>query len=266
MQFQPERELDALFKHRLSAEMRPSDNVYSLTSNREAIKQDIKAARDGDRWPHQQLLWPLHPALQWLDLKLISLIGRQKAPVIAVPRGVDADEALVLVTALIPNRRGQPMLNEWFVERMGLDGKVRSRLTLEELMEQTGLGRTALPNSGRPFDATRLQSLLAPALQHAREHMATRHREFSAETRARAEAELDQLESLRQQHQQQLTLNFKPGDDALSHLREARRDGEARDIDRLFASYRNWVSQTLELDARPHLTVAAVVIATTQGP
>lgn len=265
VQFQPEAELAGLITHQLSPEMRPSDNVYSLTGHRDAIKQDIKAARDGDRWPHQQLLWPLHPVLQWLDLKLISLIGRQKAPVIAVPRGVEADEALILVAALIPNRRGQPVLNEWFVERIGLDGKIRGRLSLEQVMEQTGLGRKALPNAGKAFDAKRLQALLKPALEHAREHMSQRHREFQEQTRKRAKAELDKLESLRQQHQEQLQLNFRAGDDPLAKLREAKRDHEARDINTLFNSYRTWVSQTLELDGRAHLTVAAVVISSSSN-
>jgi hypothetical protein len=90
--------------------------------------------------------------------------------------------------------------------------------------------------------------------------MAQRHREFQEQTRARSKAELDKLETLRQQHQQQLQLNFKAGEDALAKLREARRDNEARDIDTLFNDYRSWVSQTLELDGRAHLTVAAVII------
>lgn len=265
VEFQPEAELAAVITHRLSSEMRPDDNLYSLTGNRDAIKQDIKAARDGDRWPHQQLLWPLHPVLQWLDLKLISLIGRQKAPVIRVPAGIENDEALVLVAALIPNRRGQPVLNDWFVVRIGLDGAVRGRLSLEQCLTSTGLGRTILPNAGRAVDAKALQALLKPALQHAREHMAERHKQFSQATRGRADAELKKLEGLRLQHQQQLNLNLKAGDDPLAHLREARRAGEAREIDRLFDSYRQWVSQTLELDARAHLTVAAVIIHTGAG-
>lgn len=265
VQFQPEAELAGLIQHQLSAEMRPDDNVYSLTANRDAIKQDIKAARDADRWPHQQLLWPLHPVLQWLDLKLISLIGRQKAPVITVPGGLEPDEALVVIAALIPNRRGQPVLNEWFVERIGLDGKPRGRLTIEEMMDQTGLGRRALPNAGKPFDVKRLQALLKPALDHASELMKEKHRLFSEKTRERASAELDKLESLRQQHQEQLSLNFKAGEDALAKLREAKRDHEARDINQLFDSYRSWVSQTLELDSRAHLTVAAVIISNRAG-
>jgi superfamily II DNA or RNA helicase len=262
VQFQPEGELATLIQHQLSPEMRPDDNVYSLTADREAIKRDIKAAREGDRWPYQQLLWPLHPVLQWLNLKLVSIFGRQRSPVIRAPRGVADDEALVLIAALIPNRRGQPVLNDWFVVRVDTTGVVRGLLSLEELCESTGLGHTPLANAGKPFDAKRLQQLLAPALQHARERMAALHKKFSAEASARSSAELTRLEELRRQHQHQLALNFKEGADALAHLRVAKRDNEAREIDRLFDSYRVWVSQTLELDSRAHLTVAGVVIST----
>jgi hypothetical protein len=185
--------------------------------------------------------------------------------VIRTPRGVADDEALVLIAALIPNRRGQPVLNDWFVVRVDTTGVVRGLLSLEELCEQTGLGRTPLANAGVPFDAKRLQGLLTPALQHARERMAALHKTFSAEASDRSSAELARLEELRRQHQQQLALNFKEGEEAIAHLRAAKRDNEAREIDRLFDSYRAWVSQTLELDSRAHLTVAAVLISTGAG-
>lgn len=260
VQFQPEEELAAVVRHRLAPEMRPADNVYALSADREAIKQAIQAARDGDTWPHQQLLWPVHPVLQWLDLKMIALIGRQKAPVVRVPRGVANDEALVLIAALIPNRRGQPVLNEWFVVRIGLDGKLRGLSSLDELMQHTGLGREPLPNAGTPFDATKLRALLAPAIEHARAHMKAIHKDFSAAASARARDELAKLDALRGEHKRQLELNFRDGDDALARLRAGKREQEAHDIDQLFNGYQEWVRNTLELDERAHLTVAAVVI------
>lgn len=260
VQFQPEAELASVLRRQLESEMRPADNTYSLTAGREAIQRDIKAARDHDRWPYQQLLWPLHPVLQWLDLKMIALTGRQRAPVVRVQRGVEAGEVLVLVAALIPNRRGQPVLNEWFVVRVGPQGQIHGLVDLPQLMQQTGFGREPLPNTGAPIDAKALQTRLAPALGHARAHMRTRHRSFSDAARARAREELGRLDALRDQHHRQLELNFGSGDDALARLRAGRREQEARDIETLFASYQKWVSETLELDERAHLTVAAVLV------
>jgi superfamily II DNA or RNA helicase len=265
VQFQPEGELADVLQHQLSPEMRPEDNVYSLTADRQAILRDIQAARESDRWPHQQLLWPLHPVLQWLDLKMVSLFGRQRAPVIRVPRGVAADEALVLIAALIPNRRGQPVLNDWFAVRIGLDGQVKDHLDLTTLKTQTGFGQVDLPNAAVPFDATRLQLVLRPALDHARQVMDRQYRAFNSEAGARAQQELARLDRLREQHQQQLNLTFREGEDALAHLRVARREAEAREINERFQALRKWVSDTLELDARAQLSVVAVFLASATG-
>lgn len=264
VQFQPEGELDEVLRYQLSPEMRPTDNVYSLTSDRQAILRDVQAARESDRWPHQQLLWPLHPVLQWLDLKMVSLFGRQRAPVLRLPRGVAQDEVWVLVAALIPNRRGQPVLNDWFSVRVGLDGIVLGHVDLAALKEQTGFGVTRLPNAGRPFDAARLQPMLRPALDYVREQMTQQHKAFSAESGARAQHELGRLQRLREQHQQQLQLAFREGDDGLAHLRLARRDAEAREVDKLFNDYRKWVSDALQLDSRAHLSVMAVFLSNAQ--
>lgn len=265
VQFQPEGELAEVLRHQLATEMRPDDNVCSLTADRQAILRDIEAARESDRWPHQQLLWPLHPVMQWLDLKMVSLFGRQRAPVIRLPQGVGPDEALVLIAALIPNRRGQPVLNDWFAVRVGFDSRVRGHLDFPQFKSQTEFGSVTLPNAGIPFDAERLQALLGPALEHVRELMAGQHRTFSTAAGERAQHELARLDRLREQHQQQLNLTFREGDDALAHLRAARRETEAREINARFQSYRRWVSDTLELDARAQLSVVAVFISSTQG-
>ena len=123
------------------------------------------------------------------------------------------------------------MLNDWFVVRVDLPQVYGACgvLSLEALCDQTGLGRTPLANAGKPFDAKLLQGLLMPALQHARERMATLHKVFSAEASARSSAESARLEELRQQHREQLTMNFREGEDALAHLRAAKRDNEAQE-------------------------------------
>jgi len=51
---------------------------------------------------------------------------------------IAAGESLVLISALIPNRRGQPVLNDWFAVRVGLNGKVLGDLSFDELIKSTG--------------------------------------------------------------------------------------------------------------------------------
>ena len=258
---QPSEDLHRFLSGQLAQEMRPSDHRYVLCADRQAVQQAITQARDGDAWPQLQLLWPLHPIAQWLDYRLLAQIGRQKAPVLRVARGIGNGDALVLIAAVIPNRRGQPMINDWFAVCVDASGKERGVLTLEEVVQVTGLGREECPNTAQPIDAADLQRRLAPALEAADQRMRDQHKRFSQEARRRTSDELSRLDALRHLHLQQLELDFRGGEDALAQMRERKKEQQARDTERLFHDYREWVSRTLELDARAQLTVAAVLTA-----
>jgi hypothetical protein len=259
IELQPDDDLARYLKQQLADEMRPADQVYVLSASPQIVQTAIETARNTDEWPTIQYLWPLHPMLQWLDFKMLSLIGRQKAPVIRVKRGVAPEEALILISALIPNRRGQPVLNEWFAVRVASNGSVIGTLSFQELVGATGLGREDIPNAKKPHDAAELQALLAPALEFAQRRMAEKHKVFSAESRRRASAEIETLAKLKRQHHAQLELSLSGGDAHFAKMRERLRETKASDIDKLFAEYQTWVSQTLELDSRAHLAVAAVL-------
>jgi superfamily II DNA or RNA helicase len=258
---QPSEDLHRYLAQHLAPEMRPDDHRFVLCADRPALQQAIAHARDGDEWPALQLLWPLHPIAQWLDYRLLAQVPRQTAPVLRVARGLANGEALVLIAAVIPNRRGQPVINDWFAVLMDASGREAGVLTLEEVVRSTGLGVDECANTGRPVDIDDLQRRLAPALEVASKRMAEQHRAFSQEAKRRTDRELARLDALRNEHERQLTLAFRDGDHPLAHLHEAKKQQEARETDQLFDNYREWVRRTLELDARAQLTVAAVLIA-----
>ena len=260
VELEPGDDLDRYLKQQLSPEMRPADKVYVLSANAQIVQTAIETARNTDEWPTIQYLWPLHPVVQWLDFKMLSQVGRQRAPVIRVQRGVAPEEVLIVISTVIPNRRGRPVLNEWFAVRVAANGSVTGALSVEELIEATGLGREDIPNTEQSHDCTRLQELLAPALEFAQRRMAEKHKEFKAESRRRATAELETLGRLRRLHLEQLELIFSSGDERLAKARERQRETKASDIEKLFTEYQTWVSQTLELDSRAHLAVAAVLV------
>lgn len=256
---QPGEDLHRYLRDHLAQEMRRDDGRCVLSADRSAIQEAIVAARDGDSWPEVQLLWPLHPVMQWVDFRMLALVGRQKAPVMRVSHGIAAGDALVLIAAVIPNRRGQPMLNDWFAVRVDGDGAVKGVLTLEELMTTTGFGREALANRGEAFDAAALHQRLAPALNLAAKRMSDAQKAHTLLMKPRVQQELARLDALREAHLQQLELVFREGDDAAATMRRSKRVQEALATEKLFEGYRDWVHKTLELDARAQLTVAAVM-------
>jgi superfamily II DNA or RNA helicase len=260
VQVRPDEDLHRYLGRELAAEMLPEDRSYDLCANPEGVKSAIRAARDTDRWPALQYLWPLHPVVQWLDYKLLSTIGRQRAPVIGLRRGLADNEALVLISALIPNRRGQPVINDWFAVRVSYDGQVRGSVGLDELMSQTGLGREEIPNTQAPVPIDQLRKLLPPALDFASERMASAQREFTQHTKARAKEELDRLDQLRAQHKKQLEIEFGDGEGTIAAIQLSKKQKRSRELDQLFNDYRRWVAETLEIDSQAHLTVTAVLI------
>jgi ERCC4-related helicase len=265
VELQPDDDLGRYLRHQLAAEMKPTDNVYALSANRQHVQVGIAAARDTDAWPVIQYLWPMHPLVQWLDFKMLSLYGRLRAPVIRVNRGLSSEETLVLIAAVIPNRRGQPALNEWFAVRVASNGRVMGSLPLQEVIEATGLGREDVPNAGMAHDGKRCQALLGPALEFAQQQMTAKHKAFSSEMKAHAARELERLANLKAAHQRQLRLAYERGSDeqipaGFARTRELQRETKALEIEQLFEGYQKWVRQTLELDERAHLTVAAVLV------
>jgi superfamily II DNA or RNA helicase len=258
VQIRPDEDLDHHLRQHLSDEMWPQDSVFALTANAERVKDAIKTARNSEHWPQLHYLWPLHPILQWLDYRLLSGLGRHRAPVIRVRRGVAPGESFVLISALIPNRRGQPVLDEWFAVRM-TDNGVAGTTTIEDVVRATGLGREEIPNPQGPVDTGTLRKLLPAALESARQHMATRQREFSQTMRARAAEELARLDELRRQHREQLELEFAQSTPGAAPGSAGKKEQRARSLDKLFAEYQRWVSDTLEIEPQAHLTVAAIL-------
>lgn len=255
--FQPNADLAALLERELAPEMWPRDNVFALSADKAEVDAAIRHARDTQEWPAIHYLWPLHPVMQWLDYKMLALFGRQKAPVVRVPRGLAAGESVVLVSGQIPNRRGQSMLAEWLGVRLDAAGRPQATLSLQEVLDLTGLGRNELVNDGKPHAAPELARLLAPALAEADRVLRARKREFDTCLSLSLQKELERLRQLRDRHAAQIEIDFAQTPDALAQGRRKRREAETDD---LFAQYQQWARQTLELDDRAQFTVLAVLL------
>jgi hypothetical protein len=257
LSFQPGADLALLLKRELAEEMRPKDNQFTLSADKNVVANAITQARDSDAWPQVHYLWPLHPVAQWLDFKLLALFGRQKAPVARVERGVAAGEAIVLVLAQAPNRRGQPVLTEWLGVRVNAAGKPQEVLQLSAILEQTGLADAQVASDGRALKTDHIQSALPAVIELAKRHIEPIKRSFDADCKKRLKAEYDKLDLLKGKHIEQLEFDFSRGVDHLSAERKKKKSTETRD---LFDNYKKWVHQTLELDDRVQFTVVAALV------
>lgn len=264
LSLQPSRDLAQLLKRDLASEMWPEDNTFALSADKTVVESAIRQARDTNAWPQLHYLWALHPIAQWLDYKLMALFGRQRAPLLRVPQGLSAGEAIVLVLAQVPNRRGQAVLAEWMGVQLNAAGQVQGVLSLEDALQRTGLagnlgsGANIRANDGNAPDARALQAALPGVIQAAQQHIRPIKQAFDADCRARLDRELSKLKTLQDKHTAQLELDFAKG---IEQVNAAKRKQKESDTAELFNNYQQWIRDTLQLDDRAQFTVVAALMA-----
>ena len=89
----------------------------------------------------------------------VTVTNVNEAPVITTPQ-LDSEEAVYIVSSLIPNEEGQTVIQSWMGVRY-VAGAITGFLDLEQIGECTGLGRKVLPNPGNSVHTEALQRTLA---------------------------------------------------------------------------------------------------------
>ncbi|MFC3337117.1 DEAD/DEAH box helicase [Paracandidimonas soli] len=262
LSFQPGRDLTQILERDLAPEMWPTDNTFALCADTRTVEAAIAQSRDGSDWPQLHYLWPLHPIAQWLDYKLMAAFGRQRAPLLRVPQGLQAGEAIILVLAQVPNRRGQAMLAEWLGVQLDAQGQVQGVLSLPDTLHRTGLDGSQNPapaNDGRAPDSRLWQQALPAAIRAAEAHLRPIKRAFDTDCHQRLERELDKLAVLQGKHLEQMELELAQG--GIEQVRAAQRQQRENATADLFGQYQQWVRDTLQLDDRAQFTVVAALVS-----
>jgi ERCC4-related helicase len=260
LSFQPSRDLAQVLKRELASEMWPQDNTFALSADKAVVEEAIKHARDTNAWPQLHYLWALNPVAQWLDYKLMALFRRQRAPLLRVAQGLAAGEAIVLVLAQVPNRRGQAVLAEWLGVQLNAAGQVQGVLSLAETLQRTGLNGAAKAqaNDGQAPDSRALQAALPAVIQAAEKHIKPIKQAFDANCRQRLDLELAKLQTLQLKHHEQLEIEFSKGLEQVVAAKRKQKESATAD---LFNNYQQWIRDTLQLDDRAQFTVVAALMA-----
>lgn len=236
---------------RLPPEIQTDEKLWILTADRAAVMREIRDCRKEDqRWPRVHLLWQQHPALEWLQDKILFAFGRHDAPVVTVP-GLASGESIVLGTGIIPNRKGHALIQRWVGVRFE-KGVRRECLDLPAVINRTQFGRVEIPNPAATTDYSSYKQLIAPAVDALREEMRRARETFAAEVRPELDRQLARLADFRDARTRQLELAL----DKRAHEREAAR----RRIGDLHEQYQRWIRDTLETEDQPSIRIVAVFV------
>jgi ERCC4-related helicase len=244
-------------KHRLRyilpREVWPGDDTFVFSSDRDVIQKEIKRSRkDENAWPRIHYLWQHNPVLEWINDKVVAGFGRHEAPVLSLQGALSAGDIVFILSGLIPNLKGHPLVHRWFGVTFQ-HGTFQKIETFEKILIRTGLGKKSFPNRGESIDIESIRSVLSVAIKQARQYMSEERKTFEDTINKKLNEQLNALERLKGKHHEQLELFY------MDKKQVSRKDQEKREIDRKFDESIKWVEDTMTTEDNPFIQVIAVL-------
>ena len=152
-----------------------------------------------------------------------------------------------------PNLKSTPLVDEWF----GLlyqNGKYVRVLTMNEVIQKTGIGSTQIPNTNSvgENELATASALLEDVVACAKSHMNEYYKKYQEEMNPLLDEEVDKLIELQEKHHEyyQMTL--------FEHERKLHE--QERRVNELFNQFTNWVKDTLTIQNNPYIRIIAVLM------
>lgn len=241
----------------LPKEVLPDNGYFQLTDDNSRVKESIRnaALNPNSTWPQLQLLWELHPVVQWMEDWAIGSFGRHSAPVLYLPDRLESDEVWVLLQAGYPNRRGYTPVHDWIAVKVKQgSAQVVSR---RELMTKIDFARPLI-NSGEVFPLESLAKLLPICVQAARSHIEQRKARYEERTKPQLDRKLSELEVLRGKQLDLFEDIPMAIDEANLNRTQLKQKQQIDFINDTFKNAHDYVREVYELGKEPFIQVVAV--------
>ena len=244
-------------KHRLRyilpKEVWPAEDTFVLSGNADEIQEEIKRSRkDENAWPRIHYLWQLNPVIEWINDRVIAGFGRHEAPVLSLQGALPAEETIFIISGLIPNLKGHPLIHRWY--GVTFIGKTfDTTAPFESILKKTGLEKFPIANPEVSVDIESIRNLLPMAIKQVKLHISEERKTFENNINEKLNQKLNDLDRLKSEHHRQLELlynNKKP---------DSRKDQQKREIDRMFDEFFKWVEETMTTENNPFIQVIAVI-------
>lgn len=244
------------FKH-YPSEIYPEHGAFELTVDKQHYLQAVKRARNDDNaWPKQHYLWAKHPVMEWLQERMLGNTGRHQALVMGLNSQLAKDEAVFIISALIPNRKAHPVIWSWYAVHTQAD-QVKHIAPLAQTLAQLNLVNQ--PNSHQPVNMSRLNALKSAAIDAVRTQVLQEKSAFDAQMMPKLTEQLQSLLTLQDKQQQQLELALQK---KLESVRESERQRKSKRIAQVFSDYQRWIQDTWQTEPQPYIQLVAVVAPT----
>ena len=248
----------------LPSEIWPENGEFILTADVESYQKEIIRSRNDEHaWPKQHYLWRKHPVIEWLQERMLGNTGRHEALVMGLNSGLEKDEAIFLVSALIPNRKANPVIWSWYAVHC-ISNEVKSIEPLEETLKRFDLGGTSKPNTTKPVNLNQLNELRAPVVKAVKKVVLEEREAFDAETLPKLQEQLEELDKLRDKQVKQLDFWLDHSKQE-QKFKDSKRNKNMKRIEEVFKDYQRWIEDTMQTEPAPYIQLIAVIARSQSG-
>lgn len=249
-------DLDYRFKF-LPPEIRPEKNRFTLTQNKDKFDQEVKRSRQQENdWPQIHYLWSQHPVVEWLQAKIMAMVSRHSAPVLALPDGINPGESVFLVSGLIPNKKAHPVIWQWYAVHCE-NGKVIKIADAQDFLREIDLTQKR-PNSDDAINIDPLLAMRKAVIQQVEQKMESEQKHFTQTHQPLLQAQLDRLAALQDKQLTQLEMTLENNQQG-EQFKQAKRAKRTSEIEQAFNTHRTWVEDTMTIEPQPYCQIIAVL-------
>jgi superfamily II DNA or RNA helicase len=242
----------------LPSEIWPENGEFVLTADVESYQKEIIRSRNDEHaWPKQHYLWCKHPVIEWLQERMLGNTGRHEALVMGLNSELGKDESIFLVSALIPNRKSNPVIWSWYAVHCKAN-EVQSVGPLEDTLKKFDLGGAPKPNTTKPVNLNQLNELRVPVVKAVNKMVLEERDKFDSETLPKLQEQLEELDKLRDKQVKQLDfwLDHSKQD---QKLKDGKRNKKMKKIEEIFTDYQRWIEDTMQTEPAPYIQLIAVI-------
>jgi superfamily II DNA or RNA helicase len=261
LELKPSTKMMKRFKKILPAEAIPSNGLLDFSDDKEKcmedMKQSLQNSLDEKAWPKIQYLWAQHPIFDWLnDVVATTTYKRQEVPALKIPSKLRTGECIFIVSALIPNRKAIPVIDEWIGLRF-LKGQFVKIMDFDQILAETSLNEN-IQNYGDIDERTlkKAQQLLPEVIKEVTQYMTDKIESYNKDIKPVLDERIAKLAELESKHLSYIKYKYEQQD---LFKQNRKKEQEERITTELFDEFEKSVMDTLEIENVPHIQVMALI-------
>ena len=173
---------------------------------------------------------------------------------------LEKDEAIFLVTALIPNQKATPVIWSWYAVHCQANN-VNNIESLHDLLKRLDMGGAPKPNTTKPVNMEQLNDLRAPVVKAVTETVLAEREVFDAQIQPKLQQQLDELAKLKEKQVEQLDFWLDKSKQE-QKFKDSKRNKNMKHIEEIFTDYQRWVEDTMKTEPVPYIQLIAVIAST----